>query len=46
MSILKKMKKKYFSINQHQWKNIKEQKQKEQFLIDWKNLKKSLNINL
>jgi len=29
MSILKKMKKKYYSINKHEWEQIKENKERE-----------------
>ena len=29
MSILKKMKKKYYSINRHEWEQIKEDKERE-----------------
>lgn len=44
MSILKKMKKKYYRINKNDWDNIKKQKEKQLELIHWVNLKTYLNI--
>lgn len=45
MSILKKMRKKYYSINKHQWDDIKRQKEEQQDLIFWTDLKTYLKLN-
>lgn len=44
MTILKKMKKKFYSINKNQWDKIKEDNEKEYYLRQWKQLRDSLNL--
>ena len=46
MSILKKLKKKYSSINQHQMDRINHEKERERLLKEWKELKDYLNIKI
>lgn len=45
MSILKKMRKKYYSINKHQWDDIKNQKEINHDLIFWTDIKTYLKLN-
>ncbi len=45
MSILKKMKKKYYSINKNDWDEIEKQKEIQLALSDWLKIRDYLKLN-
>jgi len=44
MSILKKMRKKYYSINKHQWGDIVDKKEREEAIKLWNELYKHVKL--